>query len=101
MDWLQFIAAIISALAWPTTVGVIICVLRKPILELIPALRKLRLKEFELEFRDRLADAQTSVALLANEKAKEDVPLLKQASYYRDLARVSPGAALMEVWMEV
>src|SRR5437762_1734588 len=101
MDWLQFIAGFIFHLSWPNTVGVLIFVLRKPILELIPALSKLRLKEFELEFRDRLADAQTSVALLANEKAKEDVVLLKPVSYYRDLARISPRAALMEVWMEV
>ena len=40
--------------------------------------------------------------MLANEKEQEEQPgLLKQPKYYQELARISPGAALMEAWMEV
>jgi hypothetical protein len=102
MDCLQFIAALASALAWPATVVTVVFVLRHPILKLIPALHKLKLKEFEIEFREKLAEAAKAVATIATSQLKEpDVALLKPPDYYRDLARISPRAALMEVWMEI
>jgi hypothetical protein len=105
MNWLQFIAALVSALAWPITLLIVILLLRRPIIELIPALRKLKLKEFEIEFREKISELQPKISggvQFANEKiVEEKIPLLKPLSYYHDLAQVSPRAALMEVWMEV
>lgn len=105
MDWLQFTAAVVSSLAWPATLLVLVLLLRRPIVELIPALRKLKLKEFEIEFREKISDSKPSTSKgvqFANEQIEnEKIPFLKPISYYYDLAQVSPRAALMEVWMEV
>jgi hypothetical protein len=105
MDWLQFIAALVSALAWPVTLLALALLLRRPIIELIPGLRKLKFKEFEAEFREKVADSKPPIAQgvqFINEKIEEEkISFLKPISYYRDLAQVSPRAALMEVWMEV
>jgi len=39
MDWLTFIAAVVSATAWPIAVLIIFLVIRKPLLELSPCCR--------------------------------------------------------------
>ena len=36
MDWMQFVSALVSALAWPCSVVVVVCLLKNPILGLIP-----------------------------------------------------------------
>jgi len=47
MDTLTFISELIKAVAWPMTAIVLVVLLRKPIIELIPLLRKLKYKELE------------------------------------------------------
>lgn len=64
-------------------------------------LHKLRLKEFELEFREKLAATEPKTILVANEKEEGQVEVLKQARHYKELGRISPAAAIMEAWIVV
>lgn len=103
MNWLDFFSALIGHLAWPITVVLIIFLLRKPIIELIPALQKLRFKEFELEFREKIQQAKPKLVKNKDEATlkRKEVNLLKERDYYFNLVGVSPRQAIIESWMEV
>src|SRR5665647_1880486 len=45
MTWLEFIASIIQALAWPAVVIAAVILLRKPLAAVIPLLRRLTYKD--------------------------------------------------------
>jgi hypothetical protein len=103
MTFLEFIASLVSSLAWPATMFLAICFLRKPLVELIPLLKKLKYKAFEAEFRDALEATPVLSTSLPNETHSADSPgeLLKSRNYYLQLAEVSPRSAIMEAWLEL
>lgn len=107
MNWLDFNAAIIGHIAWPLTIVWIAFLLRKPIIELIPGLERLKFKEFELEFKKRIQEALpkrklvTAINEVQNLDAGANPSLLKPRDYYADLVGISPRAAILESWMEV
>jgi len=49
LDTLTFTAEVIKAVVWPASLLVLAFLLRKPLKELIPLLRRLRYKEVEIE----------------------------------------------------
>lgn len=102
MNLIELLATIVGHLTWPATLVVIVFLLRKPIIELLPALRKLKFKEFELEFKDRLQKIESDKTKSINElEEDEDSALLKSRDYYFELAEISPRSAIMEVWLEI
>jgi len=101
MNWLEFIASVIAALAWPLSIVILFSFLRRPILELVPLLRRLKIKEFELEFREGLDAAKPKVILMGNERQKAIEGLLKPREHYLRLAEISKRSAIMEAWLEV
>jgi hypothetical protein len=104
MNWLEFVASVIAALAWPLSIILLLCILRRPIIKLIPLLRRLKIKELELEFREGLdavkpQDIQISSGL---QKAKEALDArVRPLEHYLRLAAVSKRSAIMEAWLEV
>lgn len=54
MDGFTFTSEIIKAVAWPTAVIALVFLLRKPIIELAPLMKKLKYKELELEFSQEM-----------------------------------------------
>lgn len=102
MNWREFTAVVIGHLAWPATVVWIAFLLRKPIIGLIPALERLKYKEFELEFKKKIQGVIPKHVTAVNEVPQNgDDALLKPRSYYSNLAGISPRAAILESWMEV
>ncbi|RFS77883.1 hypothetical protein D0U00_17160 [Leclercia adecarboxylata] len=98
MDSLRFIAEIIKALAWPATTVVLVILLRKPVVELIPLLSRLKYKEFELEFAREMSELKAEAESMAKEKSPyEDV----NSSRLLDLVSYSTHAAILEAWFEV
>jgi len=97
MNWMEFIAAIVRAVAWPAVVMVAFVLLRKPLAGLVPLLKHLKYKEFELEFAQEVRDlretANRTLPPLATRPSRvpEEDPLLQ-------LASVSPRAAVVEAW---
>jgi len=105
MAILDLLVRFIQAVAWPVTVLIIVALIRKPLVALIPALQKLKFKELELEFREKLSEDQPKMVALANareeEKPEEKQLTLHPASYYEEIARISQRAAILEAWIEV
>jgi len=71
MDALTFISELIKAVAWPVTAIALVVLLRKPIVELIPLLRRLKYKELELEFAQEVSELKAEVEAIAKEKGEE------------------------------
>lgn len=101
MNWLEFVASVIASLAWPLSIIIIFCFLRRPIIQLVPLLRRLKVKEIELEFRERLDAAKPKVALMADVRQKLIEGFLKPREHYLRLAEISKRSAIMEAWLEV
>lgn len=62
MDRLTFTAEAIKALAWPMALVVVALMIRKPVIQLLPFLRRLKYKEIEFEFSKELEQLKFAVA---------------------------------------
>ena len=104
MDWLTFSSKIIDSLAWPLVIIVALFLLRKPISDLIPFLRKLKWRDFEAEF-GREVDKMRSVvnrelpAPVPPPKEGPEIGLLTEKTLR--LAELSPRSVVLEAWREV
>lgn len=101
MDTLTFIIELIRALAWPITVLIILLIIRRPVLTLIPTLKRFRFQDLELDFN-------REVQALA-QQVQTQIPETRQVTEVQhtlreelaDLAKVSPRAAVLEAWVRL
>ncbi len=101
MDALTFISELIKSAAWPVTVIVLVVLLRKPIVELTPLLRKLKYKELELEFAQEVSELKAEVEAIAKEKGEVAPSIASTPSNLLNIVTFSTRAAIMEAWLEV
>lgn len=101
MDWLTFIAQLVTALAWPLSLVVAALLFRKPLIELIPALRRLRFKEFELEFGRELLEAERRAIIIRPSPVTQQVDRTAVPERLQQIAAVSPAAAIIESWRDL
>jgi hypothetical protein len=99
VDYKTFIAEIVKALAWPVTVLGIVYILKQPLARVILTLTKLKYKDLELEFEDKLQDAKKE----AERANLPPSPLLAAVTKdtYLELATHSPREAILEAFSEV
>lgn len=110
MDILAFVASVIGSLAWPVTVLIALFLLRKQLIELIPGIRRLKYKDFEVDFGKELQKIEEKVRTIeapppTKMQLPADVqpePLPKTQDELRErLAALSPNAAILESWRNV
>lgn len=110
MDLLTFIATIVGSLVWPTSLLIVILVLRKPLAELLPDVSKLKYKDLEVDFGKKLERIEAAMDMIKDEtKLKRDLPpdvqqepLPKTRRELLDmLVDLSPNAAILESWRNV
>jgi uncharacterized protein YutE (UPF0331/DUF86 family) len=97
VDTLTFISNIVESLAWPSALAAITIVLRKPLFDLIPLLRKLKYKELELEFSETLSHTKE----LQKNSGAEEPELEKKISRLIQLIEIAPRAAIVESWIDL
>lgn len=100
MDWMQFVSALVSSLAWPVAVVAVVCLLKNPILGLIPKIRSFKYGELHVDLTEELKAVQESLPGKpqeppSDEKASFPTPVALQ------LAAVSPRGAILHSWLEV
>jgi hypothetical protein len=103
LDYLTFIASIVKSIAWPATVVVALFMVRKQLPRLARSLRKLKLKDFEVEFGEAAEELQAeaqkvlpplSAGLLQASESK--------ISGHATLSRTgSPRGQILEAWLAV
>lgn len=100
MDILLFFAEVTKAIAWPITLIILVTILKKPVIELIPSLRRLKYKELELEFTREIFELKAEVAEISQNKGEESI-LTSDSSNLLRLVSFSTRAAIMEAWLEI
>jgi hypothetical protein len=100
MNWLQFFSSVIGSLAWPVAAIAAFYILKNHVTALFPFVERLKLKDFEVEFRKSVQElsAQSSAELAAPNMDEEAfVPRNRLYS----LAEISPRSAILEAWLQV
>lgn len=100
MDGLTFLSEIIKALVWPTAVIILVTLLKKPIIELVPLMKKLKYKELELEFSQEIM-ALKAEAIETPLELSEVKEFSVTTSKALELVPFSTRAAIMEAWIEL
>ncbi|MEZ9237385.1 HEPN domain-containing protein [Shewanella sp. 10N.286.52.A9] len=92
---MQFIIELLDKLAWPLVFVFCVLMLQKPIARLIPLARKLKFKDFEVEFGQELK--------AVSKHAQGAFPELKQNKKAILIASVGnlPSSSILEAWREV
>ena len=93
---------IIEILAWPVTTIIIVLLLRKPLVELVSVLKKLKIKDIELEFereaKNILAEAERDLP----EPDKESEKSQRSSSKIMfSLAPAEPVKEILGAWREL
>jgi hypothetical protein len=104
MSWLEFISSMVASLAWPVFLTLILVVLKKPLLELISALKSLRFKDIEFDFGRRVEaiekEAEEAELVLGGHvhgTLAETAP--DEEARLQRIAELSPRAAIVEAWI--
>ena len=99
MDWKQFVAQIVSSMAWPVLVIIILLIFKTELAKIVQRLAHLKYKDLELEF--------DKVKLQAEELHKdmpEELPAPKSLvftsleSQVLDAVERAPSAAILLAW---
>lgn len=114
MTRLEFIAAVVGSLAWPSAVFGMVLILRRPIASVIESIATIRYKGLRLDFRERLDALEQDVEALASPPhshvslpaiaiAPETVKRINQSltELVSQLAPVSPESAVLTAWQRV
>jgi hypothetical protein len=99
MSWLEFIASLVRALAWPIVVLLIAFIFRKKITELLSErITRLRAGPLELEWERQVSETQAEL-----EEAGATPPATNDLTdpAMRALAERSPSAAVVEAFAQI
>lgn len=100
MDGLTFTSEVVKSLAWPVSVILLVFLLRKPILELVPLIKKLKYKELELEFSQQVMDLKVEARSAFNPEVP-GVTTKPVKSKALELVSISTRSAIIEAWIEL
>jgi hypothetical protein len=106
MGVLEFISSILSALAWPIAVILIVVILRRPLRHLLLRLETLKGPGVEATFERQVEAAKEEVASAVAgspqvEKREESRQESLEVADLLQLADVSPRSAILETWLRV
>jgi len=96
MNGLEFIAAVVQALAWPVIVLAIFFVFKRELARLLQHLSTFKHGELEFRFERNVEKLSQEVEKLGPAKPEEEILAIKQKLL--DLARSAPEAAVTEAW---
>lgn len=100
MDWLTFTVEMSKALGWPIATLVIFLVFKHPLLELLALIRKIKYKDIEVEIaKKEIVEIRELSASAVSGKIGE-FPI-GDLQYFKQLADISPRAAITEAWSRV
>lgn len=99
MSWLEFIAALVGALAWPVVVLLIALIFRKKLAELLSErMTRLKAGPLEVEWQRQVSETQADLEE-AGASAPVSIDLMDPA--LRELAGRAPSAAVVEAFAQI
>ena len=104
MSTLTFIAQVTAALAWPLAVLACVALLRKPLSNLVPLLRRLKYSDLELQFGREVAEATKEAEVVTLGSSDKRIVEETKRQVWEDviqLASARPRTAIREAWRRV
>lgn len=96
----DFIVKIIEVLVWPGTAIIAVYILRNPIIELIPQLQRLKYKDLEIEFKQKLEALEKKTRESRPKALTYPPPTKEENDYYlQKVEELSPRSAILESWI--
>jgi hypothetical protein len=100
VDPLAFVASLVSSLAWPVAVVILILAFKDPISRMVERLPK-RLKAGPLEVEWPEVATEARVALATSPEVKTDASPGSLTERFAKMAEDEPDAAIMAAWTEI
>jgi hypothetical protein len=100
MDWNTFISSIISALAWPIVVGVLIYYLRSELPSMVRRLKRASIAGGKLDFTEALEQGRKEVELVASDRP-ELIRGVRVDAKRLELAQRFPEVAVIESFKDI
>lgn len=103
MNLFEFIATLISSLAWPVTVVFIAIIFRSSLNKIVISLTKLRWKDLELEFEKLELSSKALPEIIKDKAIPENERLIYSSleEQIEDIAPRSPEGAILIAWAAV
>lgn len=109
MDWLTFVSKLIDSLAWPLVALVFGLIFRKKLLDMIPAIRKIKAGPLEAEFELSAKEIRIDAAEVAikSKATKVGGPETQREEGRKEIvesllsARNDPAGIILEGWSRV
>jgi len=103
MTLFEFISSIISSLAWPAIVLIIVFILKNPLSKILISLTKFRYKDLELEFEKLKTSAKALPETIENGKIPENERIIYSTFEEQivDIAPRSPEGAILIAWSAI
>lgn len=101
MDGFTFTTEILKAITWPLTIIALVILLKKPILDLFPLMKKLKYKDFELEFSQEIQALRSGTVGIEHAAGIDKTTKPLETSKALDLVSYSTRAAIIEAWIEL
>ncbi|WP_130932201.1 hypothetical protein [Pseudomonas sp. Sample_24] len=99
MDWMQFVAAITSSLAWPIAAVAVVLSVKRPLLALLPKIRTLKYGDLQIDLEEQLKAVQADLTTDTSVSSGATPPVVSAATV--QLAAIAPRAAILYSWSEV
>lgn len=96
MDWMQFVAAMTSSLAWPLTAIVLGLAIRGPLIGLLPKIRSLKYGDLQVDLEQQLKEVEADLT-----ESTAAIPPAPPSEEAVELATISPDVAMLQSWFEV
>jgi hypothetical protein len=101
MDWMQFVSALVSALAWPGAAFGIVFVLKDPILNAIPNIRSFKYGELHIDLSEKLKAVEEELTAAPSESSSPSQTSPSPSPETVRMAEASPVAAMILAWRKV
>lgn len=106
--WLDFIARVVAALAWPLATVIVVFALRKSITALVPKIEEFNLGPLRMKIKQEITEAKELAKEVDAQLKGEDPETSQDVDAVLDhdtkkwqLANLSPEAAILAQWTEV
>ncbi len=96
MDWKTFIAALIDSLTWPLMIFSALLLLRQPLTQLLPNLKKLKYGDLELEFAGKIRALKAEVDKEILPAMEGLDPTVEFILKFTTMARSDPKATILD-----
>jgi len=103
MTLFEFISSIISSLAWPAIVLIIVFILKNPLSKILISLTKFRYKDLEMEFERLQSSADALPETIENETIPESERIIYTSleEQIADISQRSPEGAILIAWSTI